>query len=118
MITEKSKQRLRNSFLEEKMKLEQECQQLFFEQKKLTQQIRQSKQEIEERFQREVNRRQEKIKLLDFKMDQLQTLALGSEIVEREVEALVEVKEGMCWDDICKERSIVIKDGVIVRIDE
>ncbi|WP_338322939.1 YlqD family protein [Oceanobacillus halophilus] len=118
IVTENSKAKLRDNFYDQKMRLEQECQQLLFEKRKLQNKSGVSRQDISRRFQKELNKRQEKIKLIDFKTEQLDMLELGSEIVEKEVEALVEVTEGTHWDDIMKEQSIVIKDGIVVRIDK
>ncbi len=58
------------------------------------------------------------MKLLDFKIEQLDELKMGSEIVEKEVEALVEVEVGSDWNHIMKEQAIVIKDDKVIRIDE
>ncbi|HLS09486.1 YlqD family protein [Lentibacillus sp.] len=118
IVTEKSKEKLRNSFHNHKMRLEQECQQLRFEQRKLENKRSMSKQEVSHRFQQEIKNRKEKIKLIDFKIEQLDILEIGSEITEKEVEALVEVKEGSHWNDIMNDAAIIIKDGVVVRIDE
>ncbi|WP_373895997.1 YlqD family protein [Virgibacillus natechei] len=117
IVTEKSKEKLRRSFHESKMRLEQECQQLRFEQRKLEHKSGVSKQDIAHRFQQEINNRKEKIKLADFKIEQLDMLELGSEIIEKEVEALVEVGIGSHWDEIMGERSIVIKDDIVIRVD-
>ncbi|CDQ40139.1 MULTISPECIES: YlqD family protein [Virgibacillus] len=118
IITEKSKEKLKANFHDHKMRLEQECQQLLFEQRKLQNKAGISKPEVNERFQQEINNRKEKIKLADFKMEQLDMLELGSEITEKEVEALVEVSEGSHWEEVMGERAIVIKDGIVIRIDE
>lgn len=117
IITEKSKEKLKNNFIHQKMRLEQECQQLLFEQRKLENKIGTSKQEIKSRFQREINQRQHRIKSIDFKLEQLEILEIGSEIIEREVEALVEVNEGEHWDEVMSERAIVIKDNIVIRIE-
>src|SRR5699024_9036964 len=53
IVTEKSKEKLRNSFNDHKMRLEQECQQLRFEQRKLENKRSMSKQELSQRFQQE-----------------------------------------------------------------
>ncbi len=100
------------------MQLEQECQQLLFEQRKVQNKTKLSKREVTRRFQEEIDNRQEKINMIEFKMKQLEMLEIGSEIVETEVEALVEVTRGMQWDEMMKEKAIVVKDGVVVRIDE
>lgn len=100
------------------MRLEQECQQLLFEKKKLQNKPGVSKQDVTRRFQNEITKRREKMDLIDFKIEQMEMLELGVEIVEDEVEALVEVTKGMNWEEIMSEQSIVIKDGIIVRIDK
>lgn len=118
VVTENSKKTLQTNFYNHKMRLEQECQQLLFEQRKHENKSRVSKQEVSHRFQQEINNRKEKIKLVDFKLEQLDMLELGSEITEKEVEALVEVSEGSHWDETIGEKNIIIKDNVVIRIDE
>src|SRR5690625_1386729 len=100
------------------MQLEQECQQLLFEQKKLQRRHRSSKVEIEKRFQEEIKQRKEQIELLQFKQEQVDLLEIGSEIIEKEVDALVEVQVGSRWEDVLRTKAIVIKDDIVVRIDE
>ena len=117
IITEKSKEELRISFEKQKMQLEQECQQLLFEQRKLSNKPGISKQELKIRFQNEVQKRKEEITLIDFKVEQLDMIEIGSEMIETDVEALVEVNIGAHWN-VLSEQAIVIKDGVVVRIDE
>ncbi|KKE78349.1 YlqD family protein [Oceanobacillus caeni] len=118
IVTEKSRKKLLNQFNKQKMRLEQECQQLLFEKKKLQNKPGVSKQDVTRRFQNEITKRREKMDLIDFKIEQMEMLELGVEIVEDEVEALVEVTKGMNWEEIMSEQSIVIKDGIIVRIDK
>ncbi|GAA0612446.1 hypothetical protein GCM10009001_32080 [Virgibacillus siamensis] len=117
IVTEKSKENLHKKFYDHKMRLEQECQQLLFEQRKLLNRSGVSKQELSQRFQQEIKNRKEKIKLAEFKIEQLDMLEIGSEITEKEVEALVEVTEGSHWEEILEETAIVIKDDIVVRID-
>jgi len=117
IVTEASKDKLQKNFYEHKMRLEQECQQMLFEQKKMEKKAGTSKQEITDRFQTEINNRNEKIKLIDFKLEQLELIEIGSELVEDEVDALVEVNVGSHWNEIMDKQAIVIKDDVVVRID-
>lgn len=117
ILTEQSKEKIGNNFVHQKMRLEQECQQLLFEQRKLENKGDMPKQDIKRRFQKEINYRKDKIQLLDFKLEQLDILEIGSEIIEKEVEALVEVKEGLHWDELMSEQAIVIKDDIVIRID-
>ena len=118
VITKKSKEKLRENFTGHKMRLEQECQQLLFEQRKLQNKSGVSKQEVNQRFQQEIKNRKEKMKLVDFKLEQLDMLEIGSEITEKEVEALVEVKVGSHWDQVMEEAAIIVEDDVVIRIDE
>ncbi|GAB3067480.1 YlqD family protein [Virgibacillus ainsalahensis] len=118
IVTKKSKEKMNTNFIESKMRLEQECQQLRFEQRKLQNKSGVSKQEVNRRFQQEINKRKEKIKLIDFKIEQLEILEMGSEIIEKEVEALVEVEVGSHWEELMGEQAIVVKDGIVIRMDE
>lgn len=117
VITEKSREQLRNTFKQEIKKLKRESQQLLFEQRKLQNKMNRSKREINQRFQREIKRRKDEIVLIEFKIEQLDILQLGSEIVEKEVDAIVNVEVGSHWQKIMKKQSIVIKDDVVIRID-
>src|SRR5690625_1043458 len=100
------------------MRLEQECQQLLFEKRKMLNKKGAHKQEVERKFHQEVQKRKEKIELIEFKEEQLEVLDLGSEIVEGEVESLVEVGIGTNWEELMKQQAIVIKDNIVVRIEE
>lgn len=71
---------------------------------------------LKQYFTKEIDDRLEKIKLLDFQLEQLHILPLGSELKEREVQALIEVNVGDRWDDITKMRAIVIEDGIVKEI--
>ncbi|WP_226034968.1 YlqD family protein [Aquibacillus saliphilus] len=116
IITETSKSKLKNQFLKDQQQLEQECQQLVFEQKKLQNKKGNSKQEVYKRFQQEITRRKDKVTWLTFQLEQLEILPLGSQIVEDEVEALVEVEEGTNWEELNKETAIIIKDGIVTQL--
>ncbi|GIO21944.1 YlqD family protein [Oceanobacillus sp. J11TS1] len=118
VVTEDSKEKIRQNFNNHKLRLEQECQQFQFEKRKLKNKNASIRSDMETRFNQEIKNRQEKMKLLDFKIAQLDELKMGSEIVEKEVEALVEVEVGSDWNHIMKEQAIVIKDDKVIRIDE
>jgi len=118
IITEKSKEKLKAHLFDQKMRLEQECQQLLFEKRKMLNKKGAHKQEVERKFHQEVQKRKEKIELIEFKEEQLEVLDLGSEIVEGEVESLVEVGIGTNWEELMKQQAIVIKDNIVVRIEE
>lgn len=117
IITEQSKRKIKSTFKTDKMRLEQECQQLLFEQRKLEHQPGLSKRDVKERFQHKIKQRKENISIIDFKLEQLEMLEIGSEIVEGEVDALVEVQEGTHWDQVMGKQAIIIKDDVVIRIE-
>lgn len=118
IITKKSKDALKRTFQNDITQLERECQQLLFEQRKVKNKLTTSKQNVSDRFKAEIEQKKEKIKLIEFKSDQLDLLKIGSEIVEREVEALVDLTVGSDWDELMNRHSIVIEDGIVVRFDK
>ena len=119
VLTEHSKQQLYDHFLTQKMQLEQECEQLQFGEKKVLSQNKSAhhKLQIQERFKQEKNTRLATMEQINFKINQLAVLPIGSEIVEKEVDALVDVQLGMSWDEVMGEATIVFEDEQVVRIE-
>lgn len=117
VITEKSRAQLRETFEKEIKKLKRESQQLLFEQRKLQNRMSRSKREINQRFQQEIKRRKDKIVMIEFKIEQLDILQIGSEMVEKEVDAIVNIEVGSNWENITKTQSIIIEDDIVIRID-
>src|SRR5699024_4769481 len=118
VVTEKSKAKMHDNFNRHKRQLEQECQQLRFEQRKLQNKPGVAKQDVARRFQQEINQRKEKIELIDFKIEQLELLENSSKNVEREVDVIDYVRNGQRLYELIKETSIVVNYGVVIRIDE
>lgn len=114
-LTENSKQQLIQQFMQQKQQLEQQCEQLIFEQKRMEKQTSFSQKQIKEKFEREMQVRRQKIAELDFLLEQLRILPIGSEIKEREVEAIIDVYIGARWSP---PKTIVIEDGIVVDIRE
>jgi hypothetical protein len=71
---------------------------------------------LSKQFEKEIQNRLEKIKLIEFQLEQLHILPLESELKEKEVQALVEVQIGDRWSKLTGEKTIVIKDDFIVEI--
>lgn len=117
VLTKESKAKLHDEFKMNKLQLERECEQLLFEQRKLIHQQSNSKHEITRRFQQAIEDRKDKINLIEFKIEQLALLDLGSEVIEKEVDAIVEVSIGSKWSEINGPTSIVIKDDIVIRMD-
>src|SRR5690625_2541814 len=116
VITENSKKKLESKFKDEKKDLALKCEQLIFEKKKLQKEKKSATHKIEQRFQVEIDNRKRKINQIDFQLEQLHQLPLGSEIVETKMESLVEVKLGMNWSNFRNETAIIIEDDIVIRI--
>ncbi|WP_282034521.1 YlqD family protein [Metabacillus indicus] len=114
ILTAASKEQLMKTFKQTKQQLEREIDQLSFQLKKKEKTIQ--TEEMRKQYHREISRRMDKIKIADFQLQQLETLPLGSEMKEKEMNALVDINVGDRWDELMKERTIVIKDGIVVEI--
>ncbi len=113
ILTEKSKSSLLESLQVKKQQLQKECEQLKFEMKKNERNIKPHSSKLKTYYNKEIDARKEKIKLLDFQVDQIHILPLGSELKEKDVQALVEIKPGDNWEEINRTKTIVIKEGII-----
>jgi hypothetical protein len=116
VLTEKSKNQLLEKYLENKAQLQKESEQLRFELKKLEKTKKFQPGSLKNHFEREIHIRQEKIKLLEFQIEQLHMLPLGSELKEKEIQGIVEVNIGDRWEDITKSKTVIIKDGIVAEI--
>jgi DNA repair ATPase RecN len=112
ILTKTSKQALIEQFSNKKKLLEQECDQLYFEYKK----VEKSSKQLATQFLKEIDKRREKAKLVEFQLQQVHTLPIGSELKEKDVEAIVEVNVGDNWNALMNESTIVIKDGIVDQI--
>ncbi len=117
VLTESSKASMQEQFDQQKSQLDQESQQLSFEKRKIETKPNISREDVSKRFQREIDKRKEKIRWIDYQLEQLNVLPLGSEITEDEVETIVEVEEGYIWADVNNPGAIIVQDGKVIRID-
>ncbi|HEY2421347.1 MAG TPA: YlqD family protein [Neobacillus sp.] len=113
ILTENSRQKLFVQYNTRRLQLQKECDQLQFELKRLEKTKTFSPGALKKHFEKEIQMRHEKEKLLEFQIEQLHMLPLGSELKEKEVQALVEVKVGDVWDERIGQSTILIKDGVV-----
>lgn len=117
ILTEKSKQELFIRFEQQIEQLNKEIGQLRFEKKKYEKTKKAQASPLDaSRFDKEISSRIEKCKLLQFQLEQLEILPVGTELKESEVQGIVEINEGDNWEELTKERTIVIKDGIIEEI--
>ncbi|OKL37162.1 YlqD family protein [Domibacillus mangrovi] len=94
--------------------LERETAQLLFEKKK-AERAGAKQVDVAARFQQEIDQRHEKISVIEFQMSQLEKLPMGTELKERDIQSVVEVKAGDRFDG-GDGGTIVVKDGVIIEI--
>ncbi|MBS4177146.1 YlqD family protein [Lederbergia citrea] len=118
ILTESSKKSLLNKYNHNKLQLKKECDQLLFELKKLERTRKYSSNGLKTQFDKELDKRKEKIKLIDFQIDQLDLLPLGSELKDQDVQALIDINIGDSWDDIIKGKTVIIQDGIVTEIRE
>lgn len=114
VLTENSRNKLQDGFNSNREQLLRECDQLYFQLKKLEK--TNISNEMRQQYKKEIEKRKDKIKMVDFQIDQLNTLPLGSELKEKEVQAIVELEVGNSWTSSITERSIIITDGIITEI--
>ncbi|TCN25644.1 YlqD family protein [Mesobacillus foraminis] len=118
VLTETSKQGLLKKYQERKFQLQKECHQLIFELKKQEKSKKFPSESLKKHFGNEMNSYKEKIKLLDFQIEQLHILPLGSELKETELQSIVDLNEGDAWDGFLSGKAVIIKDGIVVEIRE
>ena len=99
VLTESSKNELLGQYKSKRLQLQKESEQLRFELKKLEKTRNMQSTNLKSHFEKEISHRQEKIKLLEFQMEQLDILPVGSELKEREVQSIVEVQVGANWEE-------------------
>jgi hypothetical protein len=116
VLTETTKENLLASYEGKKRQLERETKQLQFEQKKAEKLYKNRRADAAGYYLKEMQERQEKMKIIEFEINQLQLLPLGSELKERELQTLREVKVGDCWEEIHNGKVIIVKDGKVIEI--
>lgn len=118
ILTEKSKIELYERFTKRQEELKRELDQLKFEMKRMEKSKKYSSLMLQHYYEKEMNDRHEKIKILDFQLEQLNLLPIGTELKEREVQGLVEVEVGDTWNEVMNGKTIIVKDGIIQEIKE
>jgi Tfp pilus assembly protein PilP len=116
ILTEKSKQRLLEKYFAGKLQMQKEYEQLQFELKKLEKAKKYQPSALKTHFEKELQKRHDKEKLYEFQIEQLHMLPLGSELKEKEVQALIDVNVGDDWEQVMRQHTIIIKDGLIEEI--
>lgn len=114
VITDETKVRFLHKLKQEQLQLKKECQQLLFEQKKLERARKLAQGSLTPNFTKQIEKRQNRIKTIDFQLEQMDILPIGTEIIEGETQAIIDINEGDQWDGVTKE--IIIENGVVKEI--
>ncbi|MEI5906150.1 YlqD family protein [Bacillus spongiae] len=118
ILTKDSKEKLYKQYEEGKTQLQKEIDQFKFELKKQEKLKKFSPKSLKVHFEKEISGREEKIKLFDFQIKQLDILPIGSELKDQELQSILEVKEGDNWENVIAGKTIVVKDGIVSEIRE
>ncbi|RST75466.1 hypothetical protein D4T97_009510 [Siminovitchia acidinfaciens] len=118
VLTEKSREELSSKYMVSKQQLQKECDQLLFEMKKLERTKKFSPAGLKAQFDKEIDLRKEKIRLIDFQIEQLGMLPYGSELKDQDVQVLVDIQVGDQWENVVNGKTIIVKDGIIAEIRE
>ena len=113
VLTESSKKQLLETYTSKKLQLQKESEQLRFELKKMEKTRNFQPASLRAHFEKEISSRLEKIKLVEFQIEQLNILPVGSELKEREVQSIAEVEIGTNWEEFIQTKVIVVKDGIV-----
>lgn len=112
ILTEASRRRTLENIRNDMRRLQKECEQLRFEWRRQQREHKYDRGRLKEKFDRELKRRHEKCNVLEYQIEQLESLPLGSEWHDGEVQALVDVEVGDDWEAL-HHSAIVIKDGKV-----
>lgn len=121
ILTENRKQAMLDDFLKQKKQVEKEIKQLEFQ---LHKKLKASKNNYEYQnalkssFNKEIKERNDKVKIIDFQIGQLQELEIGTEIKEQTIDTLYEINVGDDWNVFMEGTEIIIKDGIVFEIRE
>jgi YlqD protein len=116
VLTESTKEVLLRRYENQKIQFKREHEQLQFEWKKIERAKKYPSHKLSQHFQKEMDEKLEKIKLLDFQLEQLGILPIGSELKEKEVQGMIDIQVGDNWDEEALSKTIIIEDGIVKEI--
>lgn len=120
VLTANKKERLTKELNQEMDQLQREIEQFHFQ---LHKAIKKSEpvsqeQQIRMRYEQEINKRTDKRKSLEFRLQQLDRLPIDSEIAGGQTQAIVELTIGDRWPDQEQQLEVVVRDGIIEQFRE
>lgn len=120
VVTAEKKEKMIREFELEINQYKRELEQLTFQLYKATRNVqnKQERQSVRIRYNEEINKRKERLESINFKVQQLHKLELGTEIHAGTAESIVEVNVGERWPDGMNQTELVIRNGIIHEIRE
>lgn len=122
ILTETSKNDLSLEYQERLSQLNLELEQLRFQSKKMIHDASKKSPDLQrltlEKLRQEEKRKNEQIENLQFQIEQIDLLPIGTEILHSTIESEVEIKVGDVWEDLMKSSEIIIRDGIVHEIRE
>lgn len=118
ILTETTKETMVKQLFEEKFQLHKECEQLLFEQKKLERMKKYSSLQLQAQFDKQIATRKEKIKIIDFQLEQIELLPIGAELDDQDVQVMTEIHIGDNWEKKVTNKVIILEDGIVKEIRE
>ncbi|WP_202079874.1 YlqD family protein [Caldalkalibacillus salinus] len=121
VLTQQSKQELQEEYQNQLNQLKLEMEQLRFQGKKILHESKKNPdyiRQMQEKLKQEEQKKQENIEKVEFQLEQLSMVSIGTEILHSTVDSEVEVKVGDVWEDLMKGAEIIIKDGIVHEIRE
>lgn len=121
ILTVNRKQLMLEDYLKQKKQTIKEIKQLEFQ---LHKKLKASKNNFEYQnalkssFNKEIKERNDKVKIFDFQIEQLNEIKVGTEIKDQTIDALYELNVGDNWDSFMNGTEIIIKDGTVFDIRE
>lgn len=119
VLTENRKQLMLDDYYVQKKQVLKEIKQLEFQ---LHKKLKASKNNYEYQsalkssFNKEIKDRNDKVKIIDFQIQQLNELAIGTEIKEQTIDTLCDLHIGDNWSSFTIDTEIIVKDGIVCEI--
>ncbi len=120
VLTEAKKEQLKQEFERDLWQIRTELSQLEFQLQRALKAIKNttSYAEVQKKYKNEIKQREERADSLEFRMNQLISLPLGTELGMGNTEIILDLKEGDKWIAEDANVAIIIKDGLIAEIRE
>ncbi|OIJ13189.1 hypothetical protein BKP45_19810 [Anaerobacillus alkalidiazotrophicus] len=121
VLTENRKHLMMEDYFKQKKQVVKEIKQLEFQ---LHKKLKASKNNFEYQnalkssFNKEIKDRNDKVKIIDFQIQQLNELVIGTEIKEQTIDTLYELNVGDDWNSFTSGTEIIVKDGIVFEIRE